>query len=113
MRRGQEVADGVAEEDFQTLVSWEEFPRFDEDLQRKITAFCIGTPDGFVPPPELDFNKPSMEWYLNHSCEGNCGLDDSVISLRYVTFRKMKSFLTTMHWLNRIRICRCHAHAVL
>jgi len=75
MRRGQEVADGVAEEDFQTLVSWEEFPRFDEDLQRKITAFCIGTPDGFVPPPELDFNKPLMEWYLNHLCEG--GLDDS------------------------------------
>ncbi len=39
-------------------------------------AFCVGTPDGFVPPADLDFNKLSIEWYLNHSCEGNCGFND-------------------------------------
>jgi hypothetical protein len=75
--RSQKVADGIAEEDFQNLVSWEEFPRFDEDLQRKVMAFCIGTPEGFVPPPDFDFNKLSIDWYLNHSCKGNCGFDDS------------------------------------
>ena len=94
MRRGQKVADGVAEEDFQTPVSGVEFPRFDEDLQRKIMAFCIGTPDGFVPPPELDFNKLSIEWYLNHSREGNCGFDGSgdFIAIRDIQKNKELSY---------------------
>lgn len=76
MRRGEKVADRVAEEDFKNLVSWDEFSRFDEHLQQKVMAFCIGTPEGFVPPPDLDFNKLTTEWYLNHSCGGNCGFDD-------------------------------------
>jgi hypothetical protein len=75
-REGQKVADGIAEEDFRDLVSWAEYSRFDENLQRKIMAFCVGTPEGFIPPPDFDFNKLSIEWYLNHSCEGNCGFDE-------------------------------------
>ncbi len=39
--------------------------------------FCIGTPEGFIPPENLDFNRLSIEWYLNHSCEGNCGFNDN------------------------------------
>jgi hypothetical protein len=73
--KGQKVADGIADEDFQEIVSWKHFPHLGEDIQRKIMAFCVGTPDGFVPPPDFDFNKLSIEWYLNHSCEGNCGFD--------------------------------------
>ena len=74
--KGQKIAEGVAENDFRNLVFWRVYPRFDEDLKRKIMAFCVGTPEGFIPPPEFDFNKLSIEWYLNHSCEGNCGFDD-------------------------------------
>ncbi len=73
--QGEKVADGVAEEDFEHLVPWEKFRSFDMDLQRKIMAFCVGTPEGFVPPPDFDFNKLSIEWYLNHSCEGTCAFD--------------------------------------
>ena len=77
LMRRQKVADGVAAEDFQELVSWARFSTFDMDLQNKIMAFCIGTPEGFIPPPDFDFNKLSIEWYLNHSCDGNCGFDDA------------------------------------
>jgi hypothetical protein len=76
IHKGEKVCDGVSEEDFQELVSWEFFERCPADLQQKIMAFCVGTPDGFVPPAEFDFNKLSIEWYLNHSCEGPCGFDD-------------------------------------
>jgi len=73
--RGQKVADGVTEEDFDSFVPWREFRNYDAKVQNKILAFCIGTPDGFLPPPDNDFDKLSIEWYLNHSCEGNCGFD--------------------------------------
>jgi len=73
--RGARIAEGVAEEDFESLVPWSEFRSYDAELQAKIMAFCIGTPEGFVPPPENDFGKLSVEWYLNHSCGGNCGFD--------------------------------------
>lgn len=73
---GQKVADGIAEEDFTELVSWGEYSRLDTDLQRKIMAFCVGTPEGFIPPPDFDFNRLSIEWFLNHCCEGNCGFDE-------------------------------------
>jgi len=73
---GQKVCDGISDEDFRELVSWGGFERYDADLQQKIMAFCVGTPDGFLPPPDFDFNKLSIEWYLNHSCEGSCGFND-------------------------------------
>ena len=76
IENGQKICDGLSEDDFKDLVSWEQFERYDTDLQKKIMAFCVGTPDGFVPPIDFDFNKLSIEWYLNHSCEGNCGFND-------------------------------------
>lgn len=85
--RGAKIADGVAEEDFEALVPWREFRAYDAKLQRKVMAFCVGTADGFVPPPDYDFDKLSIEWYLNHSCEGNCGFDDQgdFIALRNIS----------------------------
>jgi len=74
--KAQKVADGIAEDDFCDLISWATFESYDNEVQRKIMDFCIGTPDGFIPPEDLDFNKLSIEWYLNHSCEGNCGFND-------------------------------------
>lgn len=76
LRKTQKVADGIAEEDFRSLIPWAFFECYDADVRKKIMDFCIGTPVGFVPPEELDFNKLSIEWYLNHSCEGNCGFDE-------------------------------------
>ncbi len=72
----QRVAEGIGEEDYERIVPWECFSEFDEDVQKKIDAFCIGTPDGFIPPEGLDFNRISAEWYFNHSCDGNVGFDD-------------------------------------
>jgi hypothetical protein len=74
--RGQKVAEGIAEQDFETLVPWEFVKHCDPDFAERILNFCIGTPEGFIPPPGFDFNKLSIEWYLNHSCEGNCCFDD-------------------------------------
>jgi hypothetical protein len=75
IRVGQRVADGIRASDFTHLIPWAGFKQLPKELQRKIMAFCVGTPDGFVPPPSLDFNKLSIEWYLNHSCAGNLGFD--------------------------------------
>jgi SET domain-containing protein len=75
IRKGQKVADGLYAEDFETLIPWKRFKRFDASVRRKIDDFCIGTPKGFVPPDNLDFNKLSIEWYFDHSCEGNVGFN--------------------------------------
>jgi hypothetical protein len=76
LMKGQKVADGIAEEDFRDLIPWTSFESYDIDVREKIMDFCIGTPEGFIPPEELDFNKLSIEWYLNHSCDGNCGFNE-------------------------------------
>jgi hypothetical protein len=75
-KRGQKVADGISEEDYQDLIPWARLSSYDADVREKINSFCIGTPEGFIPPENLDFNKLSIEWYLNHSCEGNCGFNE-------------------------------------
>src|SRR5579863_1390740 len=75
LERGSRIADGVSADDFESLVSWSRFGTYDARVQSKVMAFCVGTPDGFVPPPDFSFDKLSIEWYLNHSCEGNCGFD--------------------------------------
>ena len=37
--------------------------------------FCIGTPEGFIPPENMDFDALEAEWYFNHSCDGNLGFN--------------------------------------
>ncbi len=76
IRRGHKVADGIAEEDYDDLIPWTSFGNYDTGVRKKIMDFCVGTPEGFIPPENLDFNKLSIEWYLNHSCDGNCGFNE-------------------------------------
>ena len=76
MREGQRIAEGISDYDYRRLISWTHLPEYDADVRAKIDAFCIGTPEGFIPPDDLDFNRLSIEWYLNHSCDGNVGFDD-------------------------------------
>lgn len=77
LRAGHYIADGVEESDYERLVFWRRLGEFDEDVQRKIHDFCIGTQEGFIPPENLDFNGLTIEWFFNHSCEGNVGFDDA------------------------------------
>ena len=72
----QRIADGIEESDFHKLISWVHLGKYAEAVRAKIDAFCIGTSDGFIPPEALDFNKLSVEWYLNHACDGNVGFND-------------------------------------
>ena len=74
--KGERVAFGISEEDYKNLISWKAFDDYGPMLQRKVMDFCIGTPDGFLPPEDIDFNRLSIEWYFNHSCDGNLGFDD-------------------------------------
>ncbi|HVC44540.1 MAG TPA: SET domain-containing protein-lysine N-methyltransferase [Candidatus Binataceae bacterium] len=75
LRRDQRIADGIHESDYRRLISWSYLEAYDRAVQEKIGAFCVGTPTGFIPPEKLDFNRLSIEWYLNHSCAGNVGFD--------------------------------------
>jgi SET domain-containing protein len=75
LRRDMTVAEGITERDFENLIPWERIRALDSEVRKKIDAFCIGTPEGFIPPEDLDFNKLTIEWYLNHSCDGNVGFN--------------------------------------
>lgn len=75
VKKGKRIFEGVSIEDFKDLVSWEKFYDLSKITRQKILAFCVGTPEGFIPPEDFDFNKLSIEWYLNHSCYGNVGFD--------------------------------------
>jgi hypothetical protein len=74
--KGQKIAEGIHEADYLDLIPWQGFRSFHADFREKVMDFCIGTPEGFIPPENMDFNKLSIDWYLNHSCEGNCGFSD-------------------------------------
>ena len=74
--RGERLASGINDEDYNLLIPWERFADYDPALQQKILHFCVGTSEGFIPPEGLDFNMLSIDWYFNHSCDGNLGFDD-------------------------------------
>ena len=73
--KGQTIAEGVNKKDYDDLVPWEKIKSLDQDIKKKINDFCLGTPEGFLPPEDNDFNKLSIEWYMNHSCNGNVGFN--------------------------------------
>ncbi|SRR5712692_8065469 len=77
IKKDQKVADGIYEEDYESLIPWNQFGSFDEEIQKKIMDFCVGTPEGFIPPEDMDLNKLSVEWYFNHSCGGNLGFNEN------------------------------------
>jgi len=88
MKKYTKVFEGIHMEDFKHMISWEEYRKLPKLTQQKIIAFCVGTPQGFVPPDNLDFNSLSIEWYLNHSCEGNVGFNNRG---DFVTIKNIKS----------------------
>jgi SET domain-containing protein len=77
IKKGQKIADGLSLEDFNHQIPWENLKYFDKETKKKIKDFCVGTPEGFVPPEDMDFNKLSIEWYFNHACDGNVGFDEN------------------------------------
>jgi len=76
MRKDERIAEGIHQSDYRRLIPWENLKWFNPAIKKKINMFCIGTPDGFIPPDDLDFNRLSIEWYLNHSCDGNVGFNE-------------------------------------
>lgn len=79
--RGETIAEGIHGSDYDNLVPWSSVSQMDQDTKSRINAYCLGTPEGFFPPPENDsgeysFNKLSAEWYMNHSCKGNVGFNE-------------------------------------
>ena len=76
IKRGQQVAEGIHEQQYQQLMPWDELEKCDSIIREKILSFCVGSPDGFIPPENLDFNTLSNDWYINHSCDGNVGIDE-------------------------------------
>jgi SET domain-containing protein len=75
IKQGTKIFDGIYLEDFNNLISWKIVKNLPEMTLQKINAFCVGTPKGFFPPENFDFNNLSIEWYLNHSCDGNIGFN--------------------------------------
>jgi len=75
IKKGIRVFEGVHLNDFENSIPWSDFASLSKTIQEKILAFCVGTPQGFIPPDSYDFNSLSIEWYLNHSCDGNIGFD--------------------------------------
>ncbi|MGD0217256.1 MAG: SET domain-containing protein [Desulfobaccales bacterium] len=86
IKKGEKVADGIPIEDLSEVIPWNEVGHLDKNVQKKVKKFCVGTIIGFVPPDNNDFNKLSIEWYFNHSCNGNLGFDKNgdFIAIRYI-----------------------------
>jgi uncharacterized protein len=77
LTKGQIIAEGINAADYERLVPWGKIKEIEADIKKKINDFCIGTPDGFIPPEDFDFGKMTVEWYFNHSCNGNVGFNEN------------------------------------
>ena len=75
IKKGKKIADGLTLDDFKHQIPWKKFNKMEETIKEKIMDFCVGTPDGFVPPEDMNFDLLSADWYFNHSCGGNLGFD--------------------------------------
>ncbi|OGH92424.1 MAG: hypothetical protein A2479_00475 [Candidatus Magasanikbacteria bacterium RIFOXYC2_FULL_39_8] len=86
IKKNEVVEKGTSKEDHQKVTAWSELKGQPSLVRRLVKDFCIGIPNGFRPPSDLDFNHLSISWYLNHSCDGNLGFneDGDFIALRYI-----------------------------
>ena len=75
IKKGVVIFEGIHASYFKHLISWKDFELLPKNTKKKVLAFCVGTPKGFIPPDKNNFNELSIEWYLNHSCVGNIGFD--------------------------------------
>lgn len=85
---GEMVAEGIHNADLKDIICWSRFGKYSKEIQRKIMDFCVGTPKGFIPPENMNFNRLTVEWYFNHSCAGNLGFNKSG---DFVALRNIKS----------------------
>ena len=84
--KGKKVAEGIHEGDYKEIIPWTSLKRFSRAVQKKVMDFCIGTPEGFIPIEDMNFNALTVEWYFNHSCNGNLGFNKNgdFIALRNI-----------------------------
>jgi SET domain-containing protein len=87
IQKGQRVAEGIHEADYQSLVEWTDLATCGDAVIEKVMTFCVGMKKGFIPPENLNFNLLSVDWFMNHSCDGNVGLDErgDFVALRDIT----------------------------
>jgi SET domain len=69
------IAPGIYEKDLRSQIPGHFNKSYTQTIQQKVQDFCIGSPKGFIPPEDFDFNSLSIEWYFNHSCDGNIGFN--------------------------------------
>lgn len=72
IKKGERVGLGITE--YKRVFSWHSL-NGNLVARKWVESFCWGTPTGFYPPRDLDFNLLLMESYMNHSCEGNVGFN--------------------------------------
>jgi hypothetical protein len=113
IRRGQRIAGGINKEDYELLAPWAILKKYGEAVREKVRHFCVGTPRGFIPPTDFDFNRLSVEWYINHSCDGNVGFDENGDFIARRDIRKGEEItydygLAESNPVFRMR-CRCNA----
>lgn len=79
-----EIIIGEDAYDDAVFYSTEEFTLFNIDIQEKIIAFGVGSPNGFYAP--TDFNLLSAPWFMNHCCDGNVGFDTNAnfIAIKHI-----------------------------
>ena len=69
--KGTKIAPGPRRSALKHVIPWSEFKKYDKHLQKKVMDFCIGTLNGFIPPEKFNFNNLAVDYFLNHSCNGN------------------------------------------
>jgi hypothetical protein len=85
--KGTVVAAGYDKNDLKRIIPWAKLRNFDKKFREKALSHCIGTPYGFIPPPQKDFNGITLGWHFNHDCNGDLGFDRHG---NYVAIRKIR-----------------------
>lgn len=73
LKKGTIIGDVKFFDEEEFLLTWEEYKKIDKETQEIIYNYCLGTPDGFCVPKNL--NYISIPWNFNHSCSGKVGFD--------------------------------------
>lgn len=75
LKKGQRLALFIHPEDYKSLIKWKTIKSCDKIIKKAIKDFCLGTPDGFIPPTNNNFDTLIPIECLNHSCAPNLGID--------------------------------------
>lgn len=77
IKKGTVVDGGITKKQHEHVVPWSQLNGQSNLIKRLVKDFCIGIPKGFRPPPDNNFNRLPISWYINHSCDGNIGFNDN------------------------------------